>query len=121
MGVNKRNCRKIGAIYEQKAVSFLEKKGYDILERNFYSKYGEIDIIARDREYLVFLEVKFRKNAYPGAALEAVTPVKQKRMVQTAIYYIYSNKKFDNLPCRFDVLAFEGDKIFYIENAFDAY
>lgn len=121
MGEDKRNCRETGALYEQKAVSFLEKKGYQIVERNFYSKYGEIDIIARDREYLVFVEVKFRKNAYLGAALEAVTPAKQKRIIRSAMYYIYSNRKLYDTACRFDVLAFEGEKIFHIENAFEAY
>jgi len=119
MGGKQKDSRAIGTAYEKQAVLFLEKKGYQILERNFHSWQGEIDIIAKNGSYLVFIEVKFRKCAYPGAALEAVTPLKQQRIIRTAKYYLYSKGySIDGTPCRFDVIAFEGGKVFHIENAF---
>ena len=117
--MGKRNCRDIGTFYENEAVLFLQNKGYQILKQNFHCRQGEIDIIAKDGEYLVFIEVKYRKNAYEGAALEAVTPQKQKRIIQTAKYYLYiTASKGLERPCRFDVIAFEGEKVVHIQNAF---
>lgn len=119
MGRKGENPREIGTVYENKAVLFLEEKGYQILERNFYSRHGEIDIIAKDGVYLVFVEVKYRKNAYAGASMEAVTPAKQKRLIQAARYYLYK-KHYSNMeiPCRFDVVAFEDEAVIHITDAF---
>jgi putative endonuclease len=117
--MEKKNKREIGTVYENKAVLFLQEKDYEILERNFRCRYGEIDIIARDGAYLVFVEVKYRKQAYQGAALEAVTWQKQKRILQTARYYLYKTAgKAAECPCRFDVVAFEGERITHIRDAF---
>lgn len=118
MGREKENHREIGTVYENKAVLFLQEKGCQILERNFYTRFGEIDIIAMDGDYLVFVEVKYRKGAYQGAALEAVTPAKRRRIVQSARYYIYKKYYREDVPCRFDVIAFEGEDVLHIQNAF---
>lgn len=119
MGTKKENKRDIGTVYENKAVLLLEEKGYQILERNFYTYYGEIDIIAEDGGCLVFVEVKYRKNTKKGYAAEAVTPTKQKRLRQSAGYYLYK-KHFGNMeiPCRFDVIAFDGEEVIHLVNAF---
>lgn len=69
--------RKIGTAYEQEAVLFLKQKGYRIIARNYYCKQGEIDIIAVDQNYLVFVEVKYRSKKKSTSALEAVTLQKQ--------------------------------------------
>ena len=84
----KRNCREIGAEYENRAVIFLKEKGYQIIKQNFRCRQGEIDIIAKDGEYLVFTEVKYRKNAYQGAALEAVTMQKHMHVLRRHIQII---------------------------------
>ena len=68
----KQNNRAVGTAYEQIAGRFLEKKGFQILEYNYRCRAGEIDLIARDREYLVFCEVKYRRTKSAGSALEAV-------------------------------------------------
>ncbi len=117
--MGEKNCREIGTAYEKKAVLFLQNQGYQIIKQNFRCRQGEIDIIAKDREYLVFIEVKYRKNAYEGAALEAVTPQKQHKIMRTAKYYLYTtaSEGFER-PCRFDVIAFEGEKMIHIQNAF---
>ncbi|MBR1743642.1 MAG: YraN family protein [Lachnospiraceae bacterium] len=116
--MKKENMRKKGTVYEEKAVLFLQEKGYRILERNFYTKFGEIDIIARDGDYTVFIEVKYRKNGNAGEALEAVTQEKQRRLFQSAKVYLYVKKYRLDLPCRFDVIAFQGEEMRHIENAF---
>lgn len=116
--MKKGNMRKKGTVYEEKAVLFLKQKGYLILERNFYTRFGEIDIIAKDGTYLVFVEVKYRKTANIGDALEAVTPKKQKRLFTSARVYLYMKHYQIEPPCRFDVIAFQGDELIHIENAF---
>jgi len=119
VGAKKENKRNIGAFYENKAVLLLEEKGCKVLERNFYTYYGEIDIIAEDGGCLVFVEVKYRRNTKKGYAAEAVTPLKQKRLRQSAGYYLYK-KHYQNMeiPCRFDVIAFDGEEVLHIQNAF---
>lgn len=113
------NHRKTGTVYENEAVLFLQEKGMVILERNYHSRTGEIDIIAKDGEYLVFVEVKYRSlTAYPGAALEAVTPGKQRRVIHTAKRYLFEKGYGEDTLCRFDVLAYQGNEVCHIENAF---
>ncbi|MDD7402756.1 MAG: YraN family protein [Butyribacter sp.] len=119
MGRNNKNFRENGKQYEQRAVAFLEKKGYQILENNFYSHYGEIDIIAKEKETVVFVEVKFRSNTKNGTAVEAVTKQKQQRLIKTAQYYLYCHAEYYETPCRFDVIAFENQTIRHLENAFE--
>ncbi|MBS7008387.1 YraN family protein [Anaerostipes sp.] len=112
-----RNQRKTGMEKEETACRFLVSQGYEILERNFYSRRGEIDIVARDGEYLVFIEVKYRKNAEYGYPSEAVNAKKQQRIRRTAEYYLYSRSLFP-VPARFDVVEILGKKIRVIKNAF---
>ena len=78
---------------------------------------GEIDLIARDGRYLVFAEVKYRKNLQMGDPLEAVDLRKQQQIYRTAIYYLHQ-KKWENVPCRFDVIGITGTQICHIRNAF---
>ncbi len=113
------NKRGIGSDYETLAVEYLEQKKYQILERNFHSRFGEIDIIARDGEYLVFVEVKYRKNTGCGSPLEAVDAKKQRRICRTAFYYLHKEGYGEDMACRFDVVAIEGEEIMHVENAFD--
>ncbi len=81
-------------------------------------KQGEIDIIAKDKEYLVFIEVKYRKDNKTGSPLEAITYSKQKTISKVALYYMYLHGIGENHPVRFDVACIEGEDIEYIENAF---
>lgn len=112
-----RNQRKTGMEKEETACRFLVSQGYEVLERNFYSHFGEIDIVARDGEYLVFVEVKYRKNAAYGYPLEAVNGSKQQKIRKTAEYYLYRHNLF-SVPARFDVVEILGKKIRVIKNAF---
>ena len=114
------NKRKIGKDYEQKAAEYLEQKGFLILAKNFCSRYGEIDLIAKDDGYVVFIEVKYRRDGSCGDPLEAVNAVKQKRICRTASYFCIRHGYPDTTPCRFDVVALTGEGEFvHIQNAFD--
>lgn len=116
--LNKKNTREIGNKYELMASQYLEKKGLVILEKNFRTRYSEIDIIARDGDTYVFCEVKYRSNDFFGSPFDAVDLRKQKRISRAAMYYCMS-KNIINEPCRFDVIAIYGNgKIEHIEDAF---
>lgn len=113
------NKRETGARYEQLAAEYLESMGHCILERNFRCRQGEIDLISQDGNYLVFTEVKYRASSRYGEPLEAVTPKKQHIISKVASYYCMKMHKNDSTPCRFDVIAVEGEKITHIPNAFE--
>ncbi len=111
----------LGQEGEDRAAKHLEKLGYKILERNYRSRAGEIDLIALHRGEVVFVEVKTRTNNAYGAPELAVNPQKQRRMINTALGYIRS-KKLHQVPCRFDVVAISAAKeqeVELIQNAFE--
>ena len=107
----------LGRVGEQKAAEHLEKKGYKVLEKNYKTHVGEIDLIARDKEEIVFIEVKTRSSDAFGAPGEAVDIKKQEKYYKVAEEYLLkTNKK--NLPCRFDVVEIENGQINHVINAF---
>lgn len=110
--------RKKGFEYEKKAAVYLQEKGYKILEQNFYTFFGEIDLIAREKETIVFIEVKYRKSIKNGYPQEAVTHQKRQRIIKSAQYYLYQHNALEK-PCRFDVIAIMGKEFVHIENAFE--
>lgn len=112
----------IGNLGENASAKYLKKKRYRILDRNYKTKFGEIDIIAEKNDVICFIEVKTRRNKQYGEARDAVDIYKQRKIISVAEYYIMS-KKYDK-SCRFDVIEVylsgtdEVDKIEHIENAF---
>lgn len=102
---------------EDRAVAFLRASGYRILERNFRCKLGELDIIARDGDALVFVEVRTRSHGRQGSALEAVSAAKQRQVVRVASYYLAS-RRMESAPCRFDVVGITGERIELVRDAF---
>lgn len=113
-----RNNREIGNRFEEMAAGYLRDTGYVILERNYRSKLGEIDIIARDGRILVFVEVKYRMNLEKGDPAEAVHGQKQRRIRNAARMYLYHHQLGEEVPCRFDVVAILGADIRLIRDAF---
>ena len=93
----------IGKIGEKIAVEYLRKCGYKIIETNFFARHGEIDIIAKDKKYYVFVEVKTRTNLSFGNPVEAVDKYKQNHIYKSAKYYLYINKLEEKFV-RFDVI-----------------
>ena len=112
----------LGKRGERKACDFLEYKGFQIVEQNYRTRYGEIDIIALDRKTWVFVEVKTRTGTEYGLAAEAVNGRKISSIVKTAGQYVEDHKLQDR-PCRFDVIeVYMADQITinHIMNAFEA-
>lgn len=112
------NRRKTGTDGEKLAAAHLERQGVFILERNYRCRSGEIDLIGRDGEYLVFFEVKYRRDARMGHPEEAVGTAKQRQICRVADYY----RLVQGLPLqtavRYDVVAVEGEQIRWVKNAF---
>lgn len=93
----------IGKLGEDLACKYLQNKGYKILERNFEARQGEIDIIALDKNEIVFIEVKTRSNISYGKPAEAVNEIKQNHLIKTIEYYIYSRHLKDEF-IRIDII-----------------
>ena len=119
MQITQKNFYKkfLGRAGEVKAAEFLKKKGYKILEKNYKTHIGEIDLIAKDGDALVFVEVKTRINDDYGAPSEAVNLKKQEKYYKVASEYLVRNKLNDSI-CRFDVVEIENGQINHIINAF---
>lgn len=112
------NNREKGSRCENMAAVYLQKKGYRILEKNYRRRTGEIDLIASDGDYLVFVEVKYRKNARKGEPQEAVTRAKQGKILRTAQYYMAEKRIPEDAACRFDVIACFGEELRHWKDAF---
>ncbi len=110
----KLNHKEIGNLGEEIAAKSLEEKGYSILERNFRCRFGEVDIIARDEDTVVFVEVKTRRGRKYGEAEEAVDYRKQKKLRQLAEYYLMKHHHVSP-KCRFDVCSVYLDQNNQIE------
>ncbi len=103
------NRRTVGTYWEEHAITVLKRIGYTVIERNFhFSKHGEIDIIMRDGETIVFVEVKSRTSAANGFPEEAVTRSKQRTIRRVAEAWCALRDVVD-VECRFDVMAIESD------------
>ena len=111
-------ARDIGAAGEDRAAAFLAAAGYRIITRNFHSRLGEIDIIAQKDAYIVFVEVKARKNSSTVGGVEAVSTSKQRKIIQTALFYLAGHRC--NLQPRFDIIEVLPTRINHLQNAFDA-
>lgn len=106
----------IGKEGEDKAIKYLQKQGYKIIQRNFECRQGEIDIIAKDKEEYVFIEVKTRQNFHYGMPCDAVTEKKQNHIWNATKYYLYSHK-LESKFVRFDVIEiYKKNGQFYIHH-----
>ncbi|MFC4892517.1 YraN family protein [Pseudofrancisella aestuarii] len=109
----------VGAKAENLAVSFLQHKGLKILIQNYKAlPHGEIDIIALDKEALVFIEVKYRKSKSFGSAEEMVNATKQQKIINTAQIFFQQNEQYLSYDCRFDVVAINNKDLNWIKSAF---
>ena len=112
-----------GSYYEKLAEKYLKKLGLKLIERNFYSRFGEIDLIMHEEtEQLVFIEVRSRKASNFATAAETITRSKQKKIILTAQHFLSNRPKFHHYDCRFDVIAIDynnqHEKINWLKNAF---
>jgi putative endonuclease len=109
-----------GRAAEALAAAFLMRRGLTIVERNFRCRFGEIDLIARDGDTVVFVEVRLRRRADFGGAAESITAGKQARLVKAAGFYLANQSRTPR--CRFDAVLVSGPEgeIEWIRNAFEA-
>jgi putative endonuclease len=118
----RREKKELGKKGEEIAIRFLKKKGYRILERNYVCKMGEMDIIAREKDTLAFVEVKTRTSTTFGPPQLAVNLTKQMQLSKVALHFL-KEKKLEDVKARFDVVAIllrpEGEEIELIKDAFD--
>ena len=103
-----RNSYDIGKQAENEAVKILKRMKYEIIARNFYTRLGEIDIVARDGEYICFVEVRMRKNNKFGSPADTIDIHKQRKIINTAKVYAAKNGIYDT-PMRFDAVLINGD------------
>lgn len=113
----KRTAKEIGNDAENSAIKFLQRNGYKIIERNYYTRFGEIDIIALDGKTVAFIEVKFRRTDNHGSPYEFVTAYKKEHLRKAAWCYV-KQKSLVGRDFRFDVVSIADDKIELFKNAF---
>ena len=107
---------------EQQACDFLISQGLMLVECNFRCPYGELDLIMKDDKTLVIVEVRYRKNAKFGSAVESVTRSKQMKLIAATEVYLNTLPSNELIPMRFDVVGILGDgDLQWIKNAFEAY
>ena len=116
--MQKQNRRRLGEEYEELAAAWLEDQGFTILERNFRCRQGEIDIIAREKSYISFVEVKYRSREGQGDPAEAVNGSKQRGICRVAAWYLIKNGLPEDTPCRFDVVSVSPRGIVLYRDAF---
>ena len=111
---------KMGSLAELHAREYLVSQGLQWLASNYRCRMGEIDLIMRDGDYLVFVEVRARTSNAFGGAMASVTNSKRQKLIKTASLYLLVNQLYDTQPIRFDVLSLEGvpPNIGWIKNAF---
>jgi putative endonuclease len=114
--------KELGKKGEEVAIRFLKKRGYRIIEKNYVCKMGEMDIIAREKDTLAFIEVKTRTSTEFGPPQLAVNSSKQRQLSKVALNYL-KEKKLEDVKARFDVVAIllgqKGEEIELIRDAFD--
>ena len=115
--------RSTGALFEDIALAHAQRGGLQLIARNFNCRYGELDLVMRDREVIVFLEVRYRRSKGFGGALDSVGAAKRDRLSKAASLFLQANPALGRQPCRFDVMAIGGTpdspSIDWQRNAFD--
>ena len=121
--------REQGQYTENLACQYLENKGFKLIEKNFNCRLGEIDLIMKDNDSLVFVEVRYRRSNDFGSGAESVTANKQSKLIKTASLYLQQHDKYNKNPARFDIVSITGIietndinniDFDWIENAFGA-
>ena len=122
--MNIKTTKQSGKLAEELAANYLSEHKVKLISRNFHSRFGEIDLIGLDKEILLFIEVRYRKDEHYLAAVETIDQHKCKRIVITSEYYLNKHKKYQSYYCRYDVITITGaldePVIEWIKNAFQA-
>jgi putative endonuclease len=115
------NTRTKGYQAEEYACLYLQKQGLQLVTKNYHCHYGEVDLIMRDGDEYVFVEVRSKQNNFYGDAAESITPSKQKKIIATAINYLQKQRLLDTVNTRFDIIGIHFSTPGYIEWLKDAF
>lgn len=107
-----------GAAAEDRAAAYLQRQGLKLLVRNWRCRQGELDLVMRDGNTLVFVEVRSRSQSAFGGAGASITPAKQGKLIRAAEQYLLQQR--GSIPCRFDAVLIDGDQLQWLKNAFEA-
>jgi len=114
----------VGNAAESLACDYLQQQGLELLTRNYRAPCGELDLIMRDHDHVIFVEVRFRRHNYYGSGADSVTAIKQDKLIKTALYYLQQHPKQAKHPARFDVVSLSATDgqtdIEWIKDAFQA-
>ena len=99
----------VGARFEQRALESLEHAGLKLVERNYRTRFGELDLVMRDGNTLVFVEVRYRRDSRFGGGAASVGPAKREKLTRAAQGFLQAHPRLAAMPCRFDVVAFDGE------------
>lgn len=119
--LEKITAKQEGDFAEQLACDYLQNKHLRLITRNYRCRLGEIDLIMQDRDTLVFIEVRYRKNLDFGGAIASVDARKCAKLLATASHYLQKKRLTENVPCRFDVVTITGrgsNRVEWIKDAF---
>ena len=105
------NKRELGVLGEDIASNFLKANGVEIIIRNYFTKFGEIDIIGIEKKTIIFIEVKLRKSFKYGEPLESINSKKLMRIKNSADFFLSENSLFDSYDCRFDIVCLAYSKV----------
>ena len=100
--------RAAGALFEQRACAALQQAGLALLARNFHTRHGELDLVMRQGDTVVFVEVRHRLRATHGDAASSITAAKQARLISAARLWLAAHPQHAQRPCRFDVVCYDG-------------
>ncbi|NII09893.1 YraN family protein [Oleiagrimonas sp. C23AA] len=103
--------RATGDAFEALALKHLRRAGLKPVARNFHTRFGEIDLVMVDGDTLVFVEVRYRRDAGHGGAAASVTASKQARLIRAAQGFLTAHPRWAAAPCRFDVVSFDGERL----------
>lgn len=120
VGRSTARTHQIGERAEVQAKHYLQEQGLSIVAENWHCPYGEIDLIAQQDDMLIFVEVRKRRSMHYGGAAASVTPAKQRKLLLTAQAYLAQHDPQGRLAARFDVLAYTGSAVQWIQDAFQA-
>jgi putative endonuclease len=116
--------RAIGNVFEQRACAELERAGLKLLAKSYSTRFGELDLVMRDGNTVVFVEVRYRKHAAHGNAAESVTTSKRAKLIKAAELWLAEHPKHSNASCRFDVVTYDGPaesaRASWLRGAFEA-
>ena len=103
------NTRAAGARWETRAAEELSRAGLTLVARNWHCRYGELDLIMREGQVLVFVEVRYRDAGVHGDGMDSIGPAKRQKLVRSAQLFLAAHPAYADLTCRFDVIAYAAD------------